>query len=153
MILTKRLNKYRAIPFLLFLLILGAASAAAAQQRMAVSVDVANIRSGPGTEHEQLWRVERYTPIKVLDSQDGWYFFEDFEGTKGWIHKDLVSDTNSVITKKGLINIRKGPGTDYEVAFQAEKGVPFKVMEKKGDWIHIQHADGEKGWIYGGLVW
>lgn len=153
MVLTQRLSKYRVIQILFFLFIIGLTSAVSAQQRMAVSVDVANIRSGPGTDYEQLWQVERYTPIRILDSQEGWYFFEDFEGTKGWIHKDLVSDINTVITKKGLINVRKGPGTDHQVAFQAEKGVPFKVLEKKGDWVHIQHSDGEKGWIYAGLVW
>lgn len=132
---------------------LAAASAAAEARRMAVSVDVANTRSGPGSEHEKLWQMEIYTPLEVLETQGDWCFFEDFEGTRAWIHKDLVADTKTVITKKGVINIRTGPGTSNDVAFQAEKGVPFKVLEKKGDWIHIQHADGEKGWIYSGLVW
>lgn len=151
--LSKISRRSLAILLLSFLMPLALAASAASAQRMAVSVEVANIRSGPGTDYGQLWQVELYTPIRVLDSQDGWYFFEDFEGTKGWVHKDLVAEIGTVITKKGLINIRTGPGTNHEVAFQAEKGVPFKVLEKKGDWIHIQHADGEKGWIYSGLVW
>ncbi|MCF8110227.1 MAG: SH3 domain-containing protein [Desulfobacteraceae bacterium] len=132
---------------------LGAVFSASAQQRMAVSVDVANVRIGPGTEYKELWQMERNTPILVLDSEGEWYRFEDFEGDRGYIHKDLVDKHETVITKKGLINVRTGPGTDHEVAFQAEKGVPFRVLEKKGDWIHIEHAEGEKGWIYKGLVW
>lgn len=149
------INKYTgAILCLMVAMCLVASAPAQAEvSRLAVSVEVANTRSGPGTEHEQLWQMELYTPIKVLDSQDGWYFFEDFEGTRGWIYKDLVDQIDTVITKKGLINVRTGPGTSHDVAFQAEKGVPFRVLEKKGDWIHIQHADGEKGWIYSSLVW
>jgi SH3-like domain-containing protein len=27
------------------------------------------------------------------------------------------------------------------------------VLERKGDWIHIAHADGESGWIHKMLVW
>ncbi|MFP4194738.1 MAG: SH3 domain-containing protein [Desulfosalsimonas sp.] len=133
--------------------ILGTVYCASAQQRMAVSADVANIRVGPGSDHEKLWQMEKNTPIMVQDSEGDWYRFEDFEGDRGFIHKDLVEDFETVITKKGLINIREDPGTDHEVAFQAEKGVPFRVLEKEGDWIHIKHADGEEGWIYKGLVW
>ncbi|MFO7929927.1 MAG: SH3 domain-containing protein [Thermodesulfobacteriota bacterium] len=146
-------SKCAAVCVWLICLILAGASAASAQEKMAVSADVANIRSGPGTKYERIMQLERNTPVKVLDSEDDWYFFEDFEGIKGWIHKDLLDDSDTLITKKGLINIREGPGTDNDVAFQAEKGVPFKILEKKGDWIHIEHADGEKGWIHRALVW
>jgi SH3-like domain-containing protein len=31
--------------------------------------------------------------------------------------------------------------------------VPFKVLEQKGNWFHIMHADGDKGWIHDSLVW
>jgi SH3-like domain-containing protein len=37
--------------------------------------------------------------------------------------------------------------------FQAEKGVPFKVLQRKGKWLQIRHADGDKGWIHQKLVW
>ena len=122
-------------------------------ERVAISVEVANIRSGPGTDYQQLWRVEKYTPLEVISKQGDWVFFKDFEGTRGWIHGSLVGNIPAVITKKDMCNIRSGPGTDQQVRFQAETGVPFKVLERKGNWIHIQHADGEKGWIYNTLVW
>ncbi|MFW6052665.1 MAG: SH3 domain-containing protein [Desulfosalsimonas sp.] len=150
---TKIMRKAASTSVLVICISLVAVFSASAQQRMVVSADVANVRIGPGAEHEKLWKVERNTPILVLDSEGEWYRFEDFEGDRGYIHKDLVDEYETVITKKGLINIREGPGTDHEVAFQAEKGVPFRVVEKKGDWIHIEHADGEKGWIYKKLVW
>jgi len=89
----------------------------------------------------------------VLKKQDGWYLFEDFEGDRGWIHKTLLTDVDAVIVKKNNCNVRSGPGTDNEIRFTVDKGVPFKVVKKKGKWINIVHADGDKGWIYESLVW
>ena len=128
---------------------------AAAGERLAISVSVANIRSGPGQSYDVLWRAEKYTPIDVLerDQSGDWCYFQDYEGTKAWIHKNLLRDIDAVITKTGLCNIRSGPGKDHDLRFQAEKGVPFKVMQRKGDWIQIKHADGDTGWIYEDLVW
>ena len=123
-------------------------------ERLALAVEKANVRSGPGTKkYEVLWEIERYHPIQVVQRQGDWIFFKDFEGDEGWIHKRLVDKTPTVITRKDMINIRSGPGTDAAIRFRAEKGVPFKVLERKGDWIRVQSAFGDKGWIHRQLVW
>ncbi len=123
-------------------------------ERLALAVDKANVRSGPGTKkYEVLWEIERYHPIQVVHKQNDWLFFKDFEGDEGWIHKRLVDKTPTVITRKDMVNIRSGPGTDADIRFRAEKGVPLKVMERKGEWIRIQSAYGDKGWIHRKLVW
>ncbi len=132
---------------------LGVAASAAAEQRLSVSVDIANIRSGPGTNHDLLWKVEKYHPLQIIKKSGSWYQFRDYEGDEGWIFANLVDATPTVIVKKENVNIRSGPGTDNDILFQAEKGVTFKVLEEKGNWIHIAHADGDKGWIYKPLVW
>lgn len=134
---------------LTFLLGVGAASA----QRMTVDVSTANIRSGPGTHYDVLWKVERYHPIEVIRKSGNWYYFRDFEGDKGWVYDDLVKKVSSVIVVKDKCNVRSGPGTNNDIVFTVERGVPFKVMDRKGNWIRIQHADGDKGWIHKMLVW
>jgi len=131
------------------MLLAGAASA----ERLAVSAPVANIRSGPGTSHTLLWKVEKYFPIRVIEKSGEWYHFEDFEGDKGWVHESLVSKISTVVTKNDACNIRSGPGTNHQIIFTVEKGIPFKVLERQGSWIHIEHADGDKGWIHKSLVW
>ena len=131
------------------MLLAGTASA----ERLAVSAPVANIRSGPGTNHTVLWKVEKYFPIRVIEKSGEWYHFEDFEGDKGWVHQSLVSKISAVVTKNDACNIRSGPGTNNKIIFTVEKGIPFKVLERKGSWIHIEHADGDKGWIHKSLIW
>jgi len=126
-------------------------------QKLTVNADVANIRSGPGTNYEVLWQVEKYTPLQILDTDKSgtWYYIKDYEGSIGWISKNLMSKIDAVITKPRdeRCNIRSGPGTNHDVIFKAIKGVPFKVLERKGNWIHIKHADGDEGWIHKNLVW
>ncbi len=148
--------KLNALRIVLIAIVLGLFSGPPlwAAERMALAVDKANVRSGPGTaKYEVLWEIEKYHPVQVIQRQGDWIFFKDFEGDEGWIHKGLVDKTPTVITRKDMVNIRSGPGTDSAIAFKAEKGVPFRVMERKGEWIRIQSAYGDKGWIHRKLIW
>jgi SH3-like domain-containing protein len=126
---------------------------AVSAQRMTVDVSTANIRSGPGTNYDVLWKVERHHPVEVIRKSGDWYYFRDFEGDKGWVYDDLVRKMDSVIVIKDKCNVRSGPGTNHDIVFTVERGVPFKVLDRKGNWIRIQHADGDKGWIHKMLVW
>lgn len=134
-------------------LFINLSNVAFASERLTVAVSDANIRSGPGSNYDIIWKVNKYYPIKVIKKVGSWIRFVDFEGDEGWIYSSLVRKIPAVITIKENSNIRSGPGTNYKVAFQAEKGVAFKILNRKGSWIHVQHADGDKGWIYKTLVW
>lgn len=122
-------------------------------QRMSVSVDIANMRSGPGKEHSEMWQVEKYHPLIVVEKKDNWYKVKDFEGDMAWIYNSLLDNTSSVITIKNECNVRSKPGMDGQILFTVEKGIPFKVLQKEGSWIKIKHADNDIGWIYKTLVW
>lgn len=135
---------------IVLLIIFNSASLA---ERLTVESSIVNIRSGPDTKYDILWQIGKYHPIFVLKKSGNWYHFRDFEGDKGWIHKSLVSNIPSVITNKEKCNVRSGPGTKYKILFSTEKGVPFKSLKRQGNWIHVQHADGDKGWIHKSLVW
>lgn len=122
-------------------------------ERLAIKVNTANVRSGPGTNYEILWQVEKYHPIQILKKQGRWYQFRDFEGDIGWVHASLVGKISAVITNREKCNIRSGPSTKYKIKFDVGKGIPFKVLGRKNKWLQILHADGDKGWIYQSLVW
>ncbi|MFH1155041.1 MAG: SH3 domain-containing protein [Pseudomonadota bacterium] len=146
----------RAKFFGLFFLVLAGAvlpGLGIAGERMSVTSGVTNVRSGPGNNYDVLWQIEKYHPIDVVEKKGSWYHFKDFEGDLGWVHRSMVGTTRSVITVKGGCNVRSGPGTDNSIVFTVEKGVPFKVLETKGKWIRIEHADKDTGWIYSDLVW
>ncbi|MCD4719923.1 MAG: SH3 domain-containing protein [Desulfobacula sp.] len=124
-----------------------------AQERLSVKSGIANMRSGPGTKYDVLWQVEQYHPVTIVKKKGNWYKIKDFENDEAWLHKSLLGKIAGVITMKDKCNVRSGPGTNSPVVFTVEKGVPFKVLTRKGNWINIEHADGDVGWIYKTLVW
>jgi SH3-like domain-containing protein len=124
-----------------------------AQERLSVSAGIANMRSGPGTKYDVLWQVEQYHPVRIVEKKGNWYKIKDFENDVAWLHKSLLDKTEGVITIKDKCNVRSKAGTKSQVLFTVEKGVPFKVLSRKGNWIKIEHADGDVGWIYKTLVW
>lgn len=126
---------------------------AAAQERMTVTASIANMRSGPGTKHDVLWQVEQYHPVIIVEKKGNWYKIKDFEKDTAWIHKSLLGNVKSVITLKKKCNVRSQSSTKSSILFTVEKGVPFKVLTRKGDWMKIEHADGDVGWIHKSLVW
>ncbi len=143
------MKKILVLTIMALVLLVGTAIA----KRLAVSVDKANVRSGPGTKHEVLWSVGKYYPVDTLKKSGNWYKIRDFENDEGWIFHSLIGKIPSVIVKAPLVNVRQGPGTGARVIFQAEKGVSFKRIGKKGSWFKVQHSDGEVGWIHKSLVW
>lgn len=126
---------------------------AVAAERMAVQSNVGNVRAEPGTKGDILWKMERYYPVLVIEKKGPWYRFKDVDGHTGWIHNSLLDRTPTVVVKVRLANIRSGPGTQNGIVFDAEKGTPFKVLQKKGAWIQVRHSDGDKGWVFKSLVW
>ncbi len=131
-------------------MLVGAATAA---ERMAVKASIANLRDGAGTKNKVLWQVEKYHPFLVISKKKDWYEVKDFEGDTAWVHKSLLGKISSVITTKTKCNVRSKPDKNSKVVLRVERGVPFKVLKRQGNWIRIEHADGEVGWIYKKLVW
>jgi SH3-like domain-containing protein len=147
------LNLMKLYAYILAVVLIIAFTGTAMAERLAVAVEVANIRSGPGTTYDIVWKVGKYHPFNIVDKSGPWYHFRDFEGDEGWIHKSLIQNIATIITDKEECNVRSGPGTNSKTLFTVGKGIPFKVLERKGKWIHIQHADGDQGWIHESLVW
>jgi SH3-like domain-containing protein len=143
------MKKTLIFTLLAFALLVGTASA----KRLSVAVDRANVRSGPSTDQEILWSVGKFYPVNIIKKSGTWYEIQDFEDDKGWIHGSLLKNIPAVIVKGDIINVREGPGTDFKVLFQAEKGVSFKLLESKQKWLKVQHADGDVGWVHKSLAW
>src|SRR6056297_2139764 len=50
------------------------------------------------------------------------------------------------------VNLRSGPGTNYDVKWEYGKGFPLKVVSKRGDWIQVSDFENDTGWIYRPLL-
>jgi SH3-like domain-containing protein len=118
-----------------------------------VKVKQANLRSGPGKQFEKMWNAPMNYPYQVTDRKGKWLKVQDFSGYEDWIYGPLTDDKSAVVVKVKQANVRKGSSTNDEIVFTADMGVPFLVLDKKGDWLKVRHEDGDEGWIYQTLVW
>ena len=149
----------KSIFVILFLFVLlSSLTAESIMARMvAVKNDNVNMRSGPGLNKEVLWKLGIGFPLKVLKTKGKWLKVKDFEGTVGWVHKNVVHRSGHMVVKaqkknKGKINIRSGPGISNKVVAQAYYGVVFKTLEQRKGWVKVQHGN-VTGWIKRTLLW
>lgn len=49
-------------------------------------------------------------------------------------------------------NLRRGPGTRYQKTWEVFKYMPFRKLNKKGNWYKVKDVDGDIHWIYRKLV-
>lgn len=49
-------------------------------------------------------------------------------------------------------NVRKGPGSGFEVLFTLEKGAPLVGHSRRGQWVRVRDEQGRDGWIFHTLV-
>lgn len=57
-----------------------------------------------------------------------------------------------VSVESDRLNVRSGPGSGYDVLWQAEKNYPLEVVEEKGRWVHFKDFEGYEGWVYKPLL-
>jgi len=95
----------------------------------------------------------RYAPLQILESGAAYLKVKDASGTTGYIHKSLVGSTPAVIVTAGAANVRSGAGTEFDILFTANRGESFKMTGKQQDWVQIETAAGQRGWIWQNLVW
>lgn len=51
-----------------------------------------------------------------------------------------------------IVNVRKGPGTDYDVLGQILPENSYQVLSRDGDWWEIEIGGGQSGWIVNEFV-
>jgi SH3-like domain-containing protein len=118
-----------------------------------VSVSVAKIHSSPDKSSSLLRKVKKFYPLLILEKSRNWLKISDYEGGEGWIHRSLVSNIQTVITKTTDCNIRSAPAIFHKKLATIGKGVTFKVIKEEEEWLKIEHSGGFIGWIHKSLVW
>lgn len=73
----------------------------------------------------------------------------------------LLCFTTSVLAveygsiKEEKVNVRHGPGLNYDVYYTAFKSYPLEILKRQDDWVQVVDYEGEKsgkGWIKSTLV-
>lgn len=123
---------------------------------LCVNAEFANLRSGPGTQYPQTWKVFRYMPLEKLSKKDGWYEVRDLDGKTHWIKEDLVSTSlHCAVISNDFAYLRQAPSQNAPKA-RAQRGskyLSFRVVEVKEDWVKVEDSEGDQAWIHRPLLW
>jgi SH3-like domain-containing protein len=58
-----------------------------------------------------------------------------------------------VSLKAGRVNVRIGPGEDYQIAWVFTRpGLPIEVIQEYDTWRRIRDSDGTTGWVFQSLL-
>lgn len=123
---------------------------------LCVNASMANLRSGPGSQHAVSWVVGRYTPLVYEAAQGPWYKVKDQDGKRHWVHRRLVTNRFKCLSiKTRTANLRKGAGSQFPtIKYRAaEKYETFLRLEKEGKWYSVKNNYGKKAWVHKSNVW
>ena len=122
-----------------------------------ISADALRMRSKPNTSSSILLTLTKGTKVDVLsDEENGWYKVS-YKGTEGYMSADWLNVTvTASVTETpaeepapadpqptagtvnaGPLNVRSGPGTDYDRVGALAKGAKVSILESTDGWYKI----------------
>ena len=128
-------------------------SSAVAQTMVSIRGSTVNMRSGPGTQTEVLWELQKGYPLQVLQRRNQWLRVKDFEGDTGWVARSLTGTAPHHVVRRPVANVRSGPGTQYRIVGKAEYGEVVRTRENRGRWVRVERDGARNGWIARKLLW
>ena len=105
-----------------------------------------NMRVGPGIQFELRAVYNRqWMPMQVVAESGHWREVQDWEGTRGWVHKDLLSSRRTARVSEHLVDLSRQPLADAPLVARLSRGVIAGLKSCQGNWCFLE-VDEVKGW-------
>jgi len=143
-----------------------------------VTARVLNVRSGPGTTFSRITTVAMNSLLSVQQKQGDWLQVRLPSGQTGWVagqHTAAVttsapatppatnmpttpptatpnmpsSSEMTAVVNTGILNVRSGPGADFELLTSVARNSRLPVLQSQGDWLEVLLPSSQTGWIQG----
>lgn len=112
-----------------------------------------NMRTGPGEQYPIDWvLLRRAMPVKIVAEFGHWRKIEDFDGTVGWVHQNLLTGKRTVVVTGEERTLRSEATAWSAPVALLEPGVIAEILECEPSWCEVA-TDGVRGWIRRSDVW
>jgi N-acetylmuramoyl-L-alanine amidase len=126
-----------------------------------ITVDGANVRSGPGLGYSRFGSLPSGTKLYVLENRGDWLRCKT-PGGSGWLASSVVTsdasqghrlshnrvvDPPKVFVDSEAVNLRTHPNTDADIKARLVEGQTAWVLETRPDWAKVRVQDGVSGWM------
>lgn len=111
-----------------------------------------NMRVGPGKEYPIIWIFMRANlPMLLIAEFDQWRKVRFVDNTEGWVHKNMISQKNTVIVSEDNVLMYRYSSTSNPIA-RVEKNVVLRVLKRESNWVKVE-INNMKGWIQRKSLW
>lgn len=110
-----------------------------------------HIRSQADYNASIVYKVSKYTPLKVLDEKGDWLKVQT-RNLSGWIHSKIVDDQIKCIIPLNLKDL-DCPGKRFRKHLPVKKGEAFKVIKNEVGCSLVSDMYGNKFYIFSANVW
>lgn len=114
--------------------------------------DKVYMRAGPTYRHRILWVYHRKgLPVEIVAQYDVWRRVHDSEGTTGWVHASMISETRTVLVTAHAA-IRRDSDPHAKILALAQPGVVAKLESCEASACEIATGRTD-GWIDKKNIW
>ena len=123
-----------------------------------ITGDVVNVRKGPGTGYDRVEMLARGKQVTILGEENGWYKIS-WGNSTGYVSAAYVAlngaaqskEPDATVVGGTTINVRKGPGTNYDRIAMVAAGKRVAILGSESGWYQIGF-DGKTGYIMGDYI-
>ena len=110
------------------------------------NTDFLNVRTGPGSGYEWLASLPQGEQVRVTGESGNWYQVRTNGGVNGYASKNYLRAVQSaavqgkryaVVYNTDSLNIRTGPGTEYNYLGSMARGKWVEILEESGSWCRV----------------
>jgi SH3-like domain-containing protein len=115
-----------------------------------VVADRVNLRNAGSLDSDVVGQVNYGDLLTGLALEAEWVRVRPPQGMAVWVHGGLLFEDREVRAR--VLNMRSGPGTQFDVLGQLERMDAVTVLERYDEWRRIQPTDAVQVWIFRELV-
>lgn len=116
---------------------------------MRVTAERVNLRAKPTLNAEVVGQLQENAQVSVRSIQDEWVEIVPPETIDLWVHRDFVR--MGVVQTKNL-NVRAGPGINYNVVGDLNRGDAVVPRGEFGEWLKIAPPENSSLWMHSEYV-
>ncbi|WP_373690510.1 SH3 domain-containing protein [Sphingobium sp. DEHP117] len=118
-----------------------------------IAADEARMRVGPSLDYPSNWIYQRRDmPVKVVQVLGNWRKIQDPDGTQGWMHVRLLSDTATAMVRDVAADMRQDRSDATPLLYRAEQGVVGRVSDCGEGWCRFD-VSGKRGYVRASSLW
>lgn len=114
-----------------------------------------NMRTGPGVRYPVDWNYKKAgLPVEIISEFGNWRKIKDWDGTTGWVSKNLLSGQRTFRVLASS-NLKRSPNDNSRIMAKVEAGVIGKLLQCPNENHNFCRVEikGFQGWLKRSEIW